>query len=87
MSYGHLILTRHQGEQITINLRALAPEKFTHHFEAQFIITTRKILTSQVTLGFFASKLVKIWRDEIWQEIAKEELHYRHHHYHQCLSP
>ncbi len=87
MSYGHLILTRHQGEQITINLRALAPEKFTHHFEAQFIITTRKILHNQVTLCFSATKLLKICRDEIWQEFAKEELYYRHHHYPQCLSP
>ena len=25
MSYGHLILTRHQGEQITINLNGTQP--------------------------------------------------------------
>ncbi len=82
MSYGHLILTRHQDEQITINLTALAPEKFTRHNEAQFIITTRRILPEQVTLGFSAPNLVKIWRDEIWQEITKEELR----HCHQRLS-
>ncbi len=87
MSYGHLILTRHQDEQIIINLAALAPEKFTRHFEAQIIITTRKILPNQVTLGFSAPNLVGIWRDEIWQKIAKEELRYRHHHHHHRLSP
>ncbi len=81
MSLGHLTLSRHRGEEVIINLAALAPQKFIQLDEAQFILTVKEIKPHRVVFRFSSSTLIKIWRSEIWQKIAAQELRYRQQHH------